>query len=243
MEDQTAALIIVTGIIDRRQWLAVGPEVGDTKSYNGPFCFLAKSFRSLRISVFHTVEPNPNSEDDDAIINLPDIRQRSVDLLHFVDRKHRRRDKITPSAANTAGKLDDLASDSAPPVLIFAGHDLGGIVVKQALLTANSKARFDWIVSACISVVFVETPHYAPDLHAWERTILRMLGLVEGSFDFVSFFKYLPAFASRVEEDFQDAFESLPVINFYTKASPLYNVRTSTRSPAFLAFLAFRIHL
>lgn len=127
----------MTGIIDRRQWLAVGPEGGDTKSYNGPLCFLAKTFRSLRISVFHTIDPSPNGEDSDAIINLPDIRQRSVDLLHFADREHRRRDMITPSAS-TAGKSGDLTSDSAPPVLIFAGHDLGGMVVKQVLFSHST---------------------------------------------------------------------------------------------------------
>ncbi|GAB1317952.1 hypothetical protein MFIFM68171_08162 [Madurella fahalii] len=206
MENQATTLIIVTGIIDRPQWLSAGSEDGDAKSYNGPLCFLTKAFPSLRISVFHTVDRYPNDEERDTIIDLPDIKQRSVDLLHFVDREHRQGDLVTPPAGSPGQPGD--GSSGVPPVLIFAGHDLGGIVVKQ---------------------LFVETPHYAPDHHAWERTILRMLSLVrDANLDFVSFFKYLPAFASRVEEEFRDVLGSLPVINFYTKASPLRFVTKET---------------
>lgn len=75
--------------------------------------------------VFDTIETPSDGPDGTHAAACPDFHQRALDLLRFVDKKCGRK----PLVSSVAGR--DGSDDNSPPPLILAGHDLGGVLVKQ----------------------------------------------------------------------------------------------------------------
>ncbi|KAF2962645.1 hypothetical protein GQX73_g10928 [Xylaria multiplex] len=59
--------------------------------------------------------------------------------------------------------------------IAFIAHDIGGLIVKKALIMAESKMAYYTISQNCNQVVFFGTPHRAIDRIAWEDLLLKIL--------------------------------------------------------------------
>ncbi|GAB1317134.1 hypothetical protein MFIFM68171_07344 [Madurella fahalii] len=66
--------------------------------------------------------------------------------------------------------------DASRPV-IFLGHCLGGLIVKQAMCYANNMSQFEMIASATRGLLFFGTPHFGADKNQW-LSIAEALGQV-----------------------------------------------------------------
>ncbi|KAH0558880.1 hypothetical protein GP486_004486 [Trichoglossum hirsutum] len=51
--------------------------------------------------------------------------------------------------------------------IVFIAHDLGGSIVKQALVIANNESKYWPIAAHTRRLVFFGTPHRANDMHSW----------------------------------------------------------------------------
>ena len=77
-----------------------------------------------------------------------------------------------------------IADNEQRPV-IFLCHSLGGIVFKRALVMAHAHSlRYNSLVSAIKSVIFMGTPHRGSDIANWSKILGRlanipMLGNIE----------------------------------------------------------------
>ncbi|KUI71939.1 Ankyrin-3 [Cytospora mali] len=61
------------------------------------------------------------------------------------------------------------------PMIAFVGYGLGGIIIKKALVMAESDATFYSISQECNQLVFVSTPHRALKPTGWEDLLLGYL--------------------------------------------------------------------
>ncbi|SPN98681.1 uncharacterized protein DNG_01725 [Cephalotrichum gorgonifer] len=81
------------------------------------------------------------------------------------------------------------------PQVVLAGHGLGGVIVKQAIVVANTDPRFYDTSLDVASLIFFTTPHRATASVTWEEVLSRLLRatgrnrqahLLSGIVDFVS---------------------------------------------------------
>ncbi|UKZ61196.1 uncharacterized protein TrAtP1_002466 [Trichoderma atroviride] len=63
--------------------------------------------------------------------------------------------------------------------VLLAGCGLGGLVLKQAIIIANRNPRYYDAASVVKQLVFVATPHTAPNLDAWEEIVSHGLDAAE----------------------------------------------------------------
>ncbi|KAI0465893.1 ankyrin repeat-containing domain protein [Xylaria cf. heliscus] len=68
---------------------------------------------------------------------------------------------------------DGTNSERVP--IAFIAHDIGGLIVKEALVTAEKKRTYYNISQNCNQVVFFGTPHRAIDRVGWEDLLLKIL--------------------------------------------------------------------
>lgn len=63
--------------------------------------------------------------------------------------------------------------------IIFIAHSLGGLVVKDALLTGwkNSDSSLSQILSSTRAIAFLGTPHTGSDLAVWAERLVGVLGI------------------------------------------------------------------
>ncbi|UKZ77698.1 hypothetical protein TrVFT333_005422 [Trichoderma virens FT-333] len=59
--------------------------------------------------------------------------------------------------------------------IVLAGYGFGGIIIKKAVITANSALRFQDLAFTIDSLLFIATPHRSSTQLAWEELLLRML--------------------------------------------------------------------
>ncbi|KAI9856186.1 MAG: hypothetical protein M1813_009203 [Trichoglossum hirsutum] len=58
--------------------------------------------------------------------------------------------------------------------IVFIAHDLGGSIVKQALVIANNERKYWPIAAYTRRLVFFGTPHRAVDIHSWEELVFNI---------------------------------------------------------------------
>ncbi|KAK0621967.1 hypothetical protein B0T17DRAFT_307871 [Bombardia bombarda] len=66
---------------------------------------------------------------------------------------------IRGQANNLLNRLDAMRKEDPDRPLIFICHSMGGLVVKQAIITASSDNNYKKIVSSTYGIVFFGTPH------------------------------------------------------------------------------------
>ena len=76
-------------------------------------------------------------------------------------------------------KRRDLAPGTLRPI-VFVCHNVGGLILKQALLIAEEKKeRYSSILLDTTGMIFLGTPHHGADPSFWERC-LHNLAVVSG---------------------------------------------------------------
>ncbi|KAH0607856.1 uncharacterized protein H6S33_001908 [Morchella sextelata] len=72
---------------------------------------------------------------------------------------------------------DDLRQDEDKNrPIIFIGHSLGGLVIKQALNIAHSNSTLGHILASTKAIHFYSTPHAGANVKAWAEVLGRMSG-------------------------------------------------------------------
>ncbi|MCJ1228298.1 Ankyrin repeat domain-containing protein 44 [Toensbergia leucococca] len=130
---------------------------------------------------------------------------------------------------DTAVSLLDALRDERPfgendhRPIVFIAHDLGGAIVKQALLVAinqanSGHARYLSVARSTQRLVFFGTPHRAVDLSSWENLILNIalvsLSQVLGK----GLFKTISAFSKTLADlstDFHSIATAFRLVNIY----------------------------
>jgi hypothetical protein len=59
--------------------------------------------------------------------------------------------------------------------LLLLGQDIGGTVIKQALLIAKDNDKYRSVAANTFRLVFFGTPHQAAHLHAWEIVAFKII--------------------------------------------------------------------
>ncbi|KAL6809562.1 ankyrin repeat-containing domain protein [Trichoderma sp. SZMC 28015] len=75
--------------------------------------------------------------------------------------------------------LLDCIKDGPKKRRVLAGYGLGGLVIKQAIVIANRNPRYYDATSLIEQLVFVATPHIAPNLDVWEDIAGKSLDAAE----------------------------------------------------------------
>ncbi|KAM5374848.1 hypothetical protein ACJZ2D_006192 [Fusarium nematophilum] len=103
------------------------------------------------------------------------ILSHSRDL--FTDLNLERETEAEKTRPRRRGREDE-AEKTRP--IVFVGHSLGGLVIKQALIKAREyqgQRRYAWqsaLGNHCAGIVFMGTPHRGADLAAWGATAVRL---------------------------------------------------------------------
>jgi triacylglycerol esterase/lipase EstA (alpha/beta hydrolase family) len=105
--------------------------------------------------------------------------------------------------------------------LVFIGHSIGGLVVKQALVEARLNPQYTWVAEATTLLVFFATPHQGGNYSevgsvaaAFARTLSR-----KPSDDLLNALQKNSAEASRRYEQARHLPKKCLVISFYEKLS------------------------
>jgi pimeloyl-ACP methyl ester carboxylesterase len=109
-----------------------------------------------------------------------------------------------------------LQSDSLP--IIFIGHSLGGLVIKQALLNARDNSSYSSILEATYGLVFFGCPHRgsrgsAPGQIAAD--VARFLSQDKAKNDLLDCLRKNSLFTQEATERFRHQLERYNVISFY----------------------------
>ncbi|KAH8743652.1 hypothetical protein BGZ57DRAFT_779192 [Hyaloscypha finlandica] len=67
--------------------------------------------------------------------------------------------------------------------VLLAGHGFGGIVVKQAIIIANTTPRYYSVTLSIFKLVFFATPHRPDEKRGWEGIFLDMIKAPDAGFD------------------------------------------------------------
>ncbi|KAI9741628.1 MAG: hypothetical protein M1834_000012 [Cirrosporium novae-zelandiae] len=130
------------------------------------------------------------------------IHDRAVELL----------DKIQP-----AGTVEN--RNKRP--IVFAAHDLGGSIVKQALLIASREDKYREIASRTSLLIFFGTPHRVRDSHCWKdilsSNILPFLPDPYGIW-FPNFIQLLAQYHKTLSEEFYTIAQNFRILDFYRRA-------------------------
>ncbi|KAK4189455.1 hypothetical protein QBC35DRAFT_141477 [Podospora australis] len=110
---------------------------------------------------------------------------------------------------------DDPDKQNSLRPLIFVAHSLGGIVVKKALLIANSNSEFRDIASRTLSIIFLGTPHRGSKL----ATYGRLLSLVAGAVTNTTDSRVVPALEANSDQLGRLSHDFLPLISLYRISS------------------------
>ncbi|KAK3616853.1 hypothetical protein LTR56_024852 [Elasticomyces elasticus] len=107
-----------------------------------------------------------------------------ADPVHFL--RQQGHQTILSHAQGLLADMKDMreSDEQKTRPIIFVGHSLGGLVIKQALCIAfeynNSQGRRRFnhrqamIGTCCAGVIFIGTPHRGADLAAWSTTATRL---------------------------------------------------------------------
>ncbi|KAJ5135003.1 uncharacterized protein N7515_004281 [Penicillium bovifimosum] len=123
--------------------------------------------------------------------------------------------------ANTLLNLLDMERGpqlgSIPPKIIFIGHSLGGLVIKQALLNAKEDPKYTAIRSATYGLVFFGTPHRgakAVELGKIAARVARFVSKGHASNDLLDCLEHNSLFTRQMSDRFRHQLEDYRVVSF-----------------------------
>ena len=104
--------------------------------------------------------------------------------------------------------------------IVFVGHSLGGIIIKQALRVARQDHRtpgFSDISDSARGIVFLGTPHRGSDLAKWLGTLTAITSAAARTPNpaFVRTLQANSADLLKVSQDFQSLAKEYAVVSFY----------------------------
>ncbi|KAL2266766.1 hypothetical protein VTJ83DRAFT_6118 [Remersonia thermophila] len=102
--------------------------------------------------------------------------------------------------------------------IVFLGHSLGGIIIKQALCIANIEPAFNDILSSTRGIVFFGTPHRGTDAAVWGETLARIKFAAFGARDLSDLFRALRPDGTdlmNVSEDFRPMVTRFAISSFF----------------------------
>ncbi|KAH6636028.1 hypothetical protein F5144DRAFT_508141, partial [Chaetomium tenue] len=107
-------------------------------------------------------------------------------------------------------------ADPASRPLIFVGHCLGGLVIKQALCFAHSEAEYGTIAAATKGIIFFGTPHGGADKASW-KLVASGYSLLGGgpASALVGAITRASDDLEEIKEDFVQLSPRYPIISFY----------------------------
>jgi hypothetical protein len=109
-------------------------------------------------------------------------------------------------------------TDPGSRPLVFVGHCLGGLVVKQAICFANSEAEFASIASATKAIIFFGTPHGGADKNSWKLVANGYSVLAGPRSSLVSAITRASDDLEEIKEDFVQLSPVYPITSFYEEA-------------------------
>ncbi|KAJ5956508.1 hypothetical protein N7501_010787, partial [Penicillium viridicatum] len=104
-----------------------------------------------------------------------------------------------------------------PPKVIFIGHSLGGLVIKQALLNAKEDPKYTYIRSATSGLVFFGTPHRgakAVELGKIAARVARFVSKGHASNDLLDCLEHNSLFTRQMTDRFRHQLEDYRVVSF-----------------------------
>ncbi|KAJ5769532.1 hypothetical protein N7520_004091 [Penicillium odoratum] len=123
--------------------------------------------------------------------------------------------------ANTLLNLLDMERDPSisalPPKIIFIGHSLGGLVIKQALLNAKEDPKYNSIRTATSGLVFFGTPHRgakAVELGKIAARVARFISKGQASNDLLDCLEHNSLFTRQMSDRFRHQLEDYRVVSF-----------------------------
>ncbi|KAJ5288889.1 hypothetical protein N7478_001919 [Penicillium angulare] len=123
--------------------------------------------------------------------------------------------------ANTLLNLLDMergpSMQSMPPKIIFIGHSLGGLVIKQALLNAKEDPKYGSIRTATSGLVFFGTPHRgakAVELGKIAARVARFVSKGHASNDLLDCLEHNSLFTRQMSDRFRHQLEDYRVVSF-----------------------------
>ncbi|KAJ5692770.1 Tetratricopeptide-like helical [Penicillium macrosclerotiorum] len=123
--------------------------------------------------------------------------------------------------ANTLLNLLDMERGpqlhSMPPKIIFIGHSLGGLVIKQALLNAKEDPKYNSIRTATSGLVFFGTPHRgakAVELGKIAARVARFVSKGHASNDLLDCLEHNSLFTRQMTDRFRHQLEDYRVVSF-----------------------------
>ncbi|KAF3390337.1 Sulfite efflux pump SSU1 [Penicillium rolfsii] len=123
--------------------------------------------------------------------------------------------------ANTLLNLLDMERglhfQSMPPKIIFIGHSLGGLVIKQALLNAKEDPKYNAIRSSTSGLVFFGTPHRgakAVELGKIAARVARFISKGHASNDLLDCLEHNSLFTRQMSDRFRHQLEDYRVVSF-----------------------------
>ncbi|RDW63617.1 hypothetical protein BP6252_11162 [Coleophoma cylindrospora] len=123
--------------------------------------------------------------------------------------------------ADTLLNLLNLERNSAqgpsPAKIIFIGHSLGGLVIKQALLNASEDPKYTSIRKATFGLVFFGTPHHGAhgvELGMLAANVAKFVSNGSASNDLMESLKYNSLFTRQMSDRFRHQLELYKVVSF-----------------------------
>lgn len=123
--------------------------------------------------------------------------------------------------ANTLLNLLDMERSpqlhSSPPRIIFIGHSLGGLVIKQALLNAKEDPKYNTIRNATSGLVFFGTPHRGAksvELGKIAARVAKFISKGNASNDLLDCLEHNSLFTRQMSDRFRHQLEDYRVVSF-----------------------------
>ncbi|KAE8381533.1 lipa and NB-ARC domain protein [Aspergillus bertholletiae] len=123
--------------------------------------------------------------------------------------------------ANTLLNLLDLERspqmNTRPPKIIFVGHSLGGLVIKQALLNAQEDPKYTSIRTGTYGLVFFGTPHHGTkgvELGKIAAKVAKFVSKGHASNDLLDCLEHNSLFTRQMSSRFCHQLEDYRVISF-----------------------------
>ncbi|KAH6849651.1 hypothetical protein B0I37DRAFT_396586 [Chaetomium sp. MPI-CAGE-AT-0009] len=109
-----------------------------------------------------------------------------------------------------------IADPESRPI-VFVGHCLGGLVIKQAMCFANSEGEYESIASATKGIIFFGTPHGGAEKDSWKSIASGYSALAGPSSSLVGAMTRASEDLEEIKEDFVQLSPRYPITSFYEK--------------------------
>ncbi|KAI1127149.1 Alpha/Beta hydrolase protein [Nemania abortiva] len=127
--------------------------------------------------------------------------------------------RVRDAAGNLLRLLNDSREDPiyANVPIVFVGHSLGGIVIKQAVVFSQDKTKLKYVANDIKGMVFFGTPHRGSDAANW-ASLAKRIGrvVVPGSKrGLLEMLKTHSEGLYNVNEDFRPLSTNYAIVSFY----------------------------